>query len=57
MVFGCPPNSYVAADSTLTVELFQNIWKWADKNTNKVALPGQLQSWAPGGKGEVVCFF
>jgi hypothetical protein len=56
MVFGCPPNSFVPADSTLTVELFQNILKQADKD-NMAILPGHLQSWTPGGQGEVVCFF
>lgn len=54
MVFSCPPNSYTPADSTTTHELFNNIWSHFDQVSQTVKLPGNLSSWKPCNKGEVI---
>lgn len=56
IVFGCPPNSYTPAESTLTVGWFQTMNEMSDRVEKAVSLPGNATAWKPCNKGEVLTF-
>ena len=56
IVFGCPPNSYTPAESTLTVGWFQTLNNMSDRVEKVVVLPGNSTGWKPCNKGEVLNF-
>ena len=56
IVFGCPPNSYTPAESTLTVGFFQTLDDMSDKIDKVVVLPDNATAWKPCNKGEVLSF-
>ena len=56
IVFGCPPNSYTPAESTLTVGWFTTLNDMSDRVDKVVVLPGNSTGWKPCGKGEVLTF-
>ena len=56
IVFGCPPNSYTPAASTLTVGWFTTLNDMSDRVDKVVVLPGNSTGWKPCGKGEVLTF-
>ena len=56
IVFGCPPNSYTPAESTLTVGWFETLNEMSDKVEKVAVLPGNATAWKPCNKGEVLTF-
>ena len=56
IVFGCPPNSYTPAESTLTVGFYLTLNEMSDKVDKVVVLPGNSTAWKPCQKGEVLTF-
>ena len=56
IVFGCPPNSYTPAESTLTGGFFQTLSDMSDRVEKVVDLPGNSTAWKPCNKGEVLNF-
>ena len=47
IAFGCPPNSYTPADSTLTVECWNELNKNSDSRAKLVFSPGNMTAWTP----------
>ena len=56
IVFGCPPNSYTPAESTLTVGMYMMLNDMSDKVDKVVVLPDNASAWKPCNKGEVLSF-
>ena len=54
IVFGCNPNDTTPADSKLTVQYSKKVGEMSEKDGKIAVLPGDLSSWKPNNKGEVL---
>ena len=53
-VFGCKPYDTTPADSKLTVQCSKKVGEMSDREGKIAVLPGDLFSWKPNNKGEVL---
>ena len=53
--FGCPPNKFVDAYSTIAVKYFEKLREFADAQDGSVLIPGdKFFRWKPNHKGETL---